>query len=460
MASNFKKKMKKKNIIVVGGGLIGMIAALLIKTKKNSVFLIEQNKELGGLFRSRKLYKNLFFDYGSHFIKQTGIEKLDKLIFGNLDKKKWHILGNLRGANFFKNKLNDNSPFIDTSLLPKKLYESGINQIFRNKKKKIINLENQIESNFGKIFLKKIFEPIINKKSFNVKLKYLNLNVHNFFGLGKIKAFNSELSIKIKKNKFYNKIFSFHTSDEGQSTNKSLYAKKGGSGYLVNSLIKKLKSKKVEILTNCRISKITYFKKRINSIQLTNNKIINCDKLIWTLNHNILFNFLKFRTKKNLNKIFFVSLHHFVFNKEFLINSEYLQCYDPKMKTYRVTLYPNISREKSFKKKWLKRNKFFHLTVEVVSPYDENLEKLQKKILKEILIMKLITKNTNILFKKSEILGKGIPVPTIKNFIDNKSSIQKIKKKINNIIFSYDYKTSNSTGQLLHNIYTNLKNEK
>ncbi len=292
--------MKKNKIVVVGGGVIGMIAALLIKTKKNSVFLIEQNKELGGLFRSRKLYKNLFFDYGSHFIKQTGIKKLDKLLFGNLDKKKWHILGNLRGASFFKNKLDDKSPFVDTNLLPTKTYESGINQILRNKKKKINNLENQIEFNFGKIFLKKIFEPIIKKKSFNVELKDLNLNVHNFFGLGKIKAFNSEFSIKIKKNKFYNKIFSFHTSDEGQSVNKSIYAKKGGSGYLVNSLIKKLNSKKVEILNDCRISKIHYFKKKINTIQLSNNKIINCDKLIWTLNHNILLNFFKIKKKKKI----------------------------------------------------------------------------------------------------------------------------------------------------------------
>ena len=37
-----------------------MIAALLIKTKKNSVFLIEQNKELGGLFRSANYIKICF----------------------------------------------------------------------------------------------------------------------------------------------------------------------------------------------------------------------------------------------------------------------------------------------------------------------------------------------------------------------------------------------------------------
>ena len=103
--------MKKKIFVIVGGGIIGMIASLLVKTKKNKVYLIEQNRELGGLFRSRKLYKNLFFDYGSHFLKQTGITKLDKLIFGNINSGKWNILGNLKGASFFRGELNDNPPF-------------------------------------------------------------------------------------------------------------------------------------------------------------------------------------------------------------------------------------------------------------------------------------------------------------------------------------------------------------
>lgn len=451
--------MKKKIFVIVGGGIIGMIASLLVKTKKNKVYLIEQNRELGGLFRSRKLYKNLFFDYGSHFLKQTGITKLDKLIFGNINSGKWNILGNLKGASFFRGELNDNSPFLNTNLLPKKIYNSGISQIFKKKRKKILNLEDQIKFNFGNIFLEKIFKPII-QKSFNSKLKFLNIDVHNFFGLGKIMAFDPEKSRQLKKNNKYDKIFSFHNSNEGQSKNKSLYAKKGGSGYLVDTLLKKVKFNKIVILNNKKISRISCEKKKINFILLNDKKKIYTDRVIWTLNHNILFKHLGYNIKKIKNNYFFVTLHHFVFNKKFLINSEYLQCYDNKLKTYRITLYPNINRNGKLHLNRVKKNNFFHLTAEVVSRKKENIDILQKIALKEIFKMKIISNKTNAIYKKSELLGNGIPEPTVQNFKFNKKGISSIKKKIKNITFSNEYKTGNSTGQLLSNIYANLKNEK
>lgn len=458
MLNNFK--VKNNNVVVVGGGLIGIIGALLVKKNNNNVYLIEQGKTLGGLFISRNLYKDLYFDYGSHFIRETGINPLDKLIFGDdLNFKKWHVLGNLRGASYFQNKLNDFSPFIDTRLLPNQIYKKGIKEILNLnfKKKRLRNLEDQIKSKFGKTFLKKIFEPIVSHKSFGSSLKKLAIDAHNYFGLIRIKAFDSEKSREIKKNKFFDQIFSFHDYSEGKSKIKSLYPIKGGSGFLINILKKKLIKNNIKIFTNSKISKINIISKNIQSVILNDRIVLNCKKIIWTASPNILLNYLPIISKKIKPEKFYISLHHFAFNKNFLIKSDYLQCYDPKMKTYRITFYSNIYRKKKFNINVLKKNNLYHLTLEVVSPMKEDIYKIQKIVIKEIFKMGIVSKNTKIKFKFSENLGNGVPVPNLKNLIFNIKTLASIKKRIKNIIFSTGFK-GNTTGQLLNNIYNDTKN--
>ena len=452
--------MKNKNIIVVGGGLVGMISALLIKKKFKNVCLIEQSKNLGGLFISRKLYKDLYFDYGSHFIRETGIKPLDKLIFGEeLNFKKWHLLGNLRGASYFQNRLNDFTPHVDSRLLPNQIYQKGIKEILnlKFKKKSLHNLEDQIKSKFGKIFLKKIFEPIISRKSFGTSLKKLSINAHNYFGLGRILAFDPEKTRQIKKSNFFDQIFSFHNYSEGQSKIRSLYPLKGGSGFLINTLKKKLIKNKIKIFTNSKISKINIRSGKVQSVILDNKKLLNCEKVIWTASPNILLNYLSIKKKKFIPEKFYVSLHHFAFNKNFLIKSEYLQCYDAKMKTYRITFYSNIYRKKKININFSKSNNLYHLTLEVVSPKKEDIYKIQKIAIKEMFKMGIVSKNTKIKFKFSENLGNGVPVPNLKNLQFNIKTLCLIKKRIKNIIFSTTFK-SDTTGQLLNNIYKNTKN--
>ena len=93
-----------------------------------------------------------------------------------------------------------------------------------------------------------------------------------------------------------------------------------------------------------------------------------------------------------------------------------------------------------------------------MSPFNENLKNFSKKYWRNF-DYAFDTKKNKGVFKKSEVLGNGIPIPTIKILLKIKQH-SKIKKRVKNIIFNYDYKTGNGTGQLLQNIYTNLKNEK
>ena len=376
----------RKKIIIIGGGVAGIIASILLQKKFGNVYLIEQGKKIGGLFCSRTFKNGLTFDHGSHFFKATGISEIDKIITKGIDKKKWNILGNLKAGSFFKSKLNSNSPFIDTRLLNKKIYKKGINEILKIKKnkKKTKNLQEQILTSFGKTFTKHIFEPVIKKKSFKCNLRDLDINTHYHFGLGKILAFNSNESKKIKKNKIYDSKFSFHSYKEGQSKLSSYYPKKGGSEEWIKLLRKQLVRLGVKIITNTKVNIISHKNKKFNSIILNNGKKISCSKIFWTIHPGMFLKLSNISLKKNFQKKIkkvYTTLHHIAFDRNFLTDVYYIQCYDPKLSTYRVTLYPNannpnvnILKPLNFKKK-----KLFHLTVEVISSEVPQIKLLEKK---------------------------------------------------------------------------------
>ena len=103
---------------------------------------------------------------------------------------------------------------------------------------------------------------------------------------------------------------------------------------------------------------------------------------------------LKKNFQKKIKKVY-TTLHHIAFDRNFLTDVYYIQCYDPKLSTYRVTLYPNannpnvnILKPLNFKKK-----KLFHLTVEVISSEVPQI-KLLEKIISELYLMKIISKKS------------------------------------------------------------------
>ena len=92
-----------KNIVIVGAGLTGLSIAKILRKKKN-VYIIEASSNLGGILSSVKIDKD-YFDFGTHFLRETGIKKLFKILFKEL-RKKWKNYLILKSGSIFKKKHN------------------------------------------------------------------------------------------------------------------------------------------------------------------------------------------------------------------------------------------------------------------------------------------------------------------------------------------------------------------
>ena len=151
-------------------------------------------------------------------------------------------------------------------------------------------------------------------------MRDLDINTHYHFGLGKILAFNSNESKKIKKNKIYDSKFSFHSYKEGQSKLSSYYPKKGGSEEWIKLLRKQLVRLGVKIITNTKVNIISHKNKKVNSIILNNGKKISCSKIFWTIHPGMFLKLSNISLKKNFQKKIkkvYTTLHHIAFDRNF-----------------------------------------------------------------------------------------------------------------------------------------------
>ena len=414
---------------MVGGGVAGMISAILLQKKFGSVCLIERENKLGGLYQSSEFNEDIYFDQGSHFLRETGIKQLDKIILKGVTKKQWRILGNLKGGAFYGSKLNSQTPFLDTRELPQKVYEKGIIELLNITKteNEPRNLKEQLYATFGETFTDKIFFPILYKKYFRYDLDKLSVDAHGLLGLNRILGFNPEATREIKSSEIYNTKFAFHSSKEGQSNLKNYYPINEGISLWITLLHKQLNDLGVKIITNREIKKLSQKQKRVNSVILNDGTQINCTSIVWTAPPSLFLKLssIPIKIPKRSDTQLHTSLHNFVFDKPFLTDVHYIQCHDPKLKTFRITLYPNIQRN---------QNNIFHLTSEVISPEKADLIKLENQVLRELSAIGVIKKLTKPVFAQSNTLSQGFILPTLQIKKNTEHQINIISNHIDNIV--------------------------
>ena len=396
---------KNKTAIVVGGGLTGIIGAILLADKFESVYIIEKDSFCGGLLKSTEDNLGISYDLGTHIPNETLIPEIDQILFGSSKNfiKEWTCFEEMRQGNFFAGKWNLETSSVDSRNLKKNIYKKGIKELLlRTKKSNKKDIKSFLYETIGPTFSNNIALPII-KKLYDADPKTLTSSSSvNYFGLGRIIALTPEITNKLKELEVFDNKLSYHTRHQRQKSSDKhfncFYPKKSvGIQSWINYLLKKAIKKDVKVINKEFVEKIFHNSKQIKSIKLGNcQKEINCDFLLWTAPISLIFKAANLPLNKNNTNIKFrtSNIFHFSYDLPLLNrNSFFLWNWDVNYKGFRITLYPNMQRKI--------QPSLNNVTVEVLSNKEDSIYLSSDEIDEELKKINLISKKSKN-FKQNE----------------------------------------------------------
>ena len=390
--------------VVVGGGVAGITAALLLRQQGYQVTLIERAHELGGLLRSVYPFGAEYpFDFGTHLGRETGISELDALLYDGLDAPR--LPSTLAGS--FHGKLFEGNAFLSDEGLSEKLRFSGLDALVKRQPSEgYDNLHSQLVGQFGSVYADQLFVPII-RKHFGCEASDLAPDAHRLFGLARLIAGTPEQTLELKKTAQHDEVLAYHSHLDLISPQRSLYPNQGGMGTWVKHLHDKLTSQGVEVLTECSIIGIECQHRSITTIQTDQGDRI-VDRLVWCAP---LFALVKAMNlplpQTGPPQRLTTTLQHLLVDADYGTELYYLHCYEPTMKTFRVTLYDNFSPSTQSKKRLTVEHL---LTAQQFAELDEN--ELAQETDNELVRMGIIAHTDAVTDRHLAVYPNGFPIPT------------------------------------------------
>jgi protoporphyrinogen oxidase len=420
----------KKEIVIVGGGIAGLLSALLFSKNTNyKIYLIEKDKELGGLLKAFDYGEFGKFDYGAHNILETGINELDEILIGLLDE--WDISTAINGQKrtltglFYNGKLQHGSPYIDLRDKVQKFKNSFF------EKRETLPYRNAYEFSkqlFGSKITDHEIVPIF-LKLYGVHPEKMSDMTMYLTPLTRVVLFNNEELDKYSEE--YEDVLAYSNQEkmpkEKLSPLKAYYPKKYGIYRVIEALKNKVIENGVDIHLETELKNIEYKNGKVEKISFKNIEVKNLEYLVWSVGLNSLASSLNLDLKFEWDQAPKTVITNILIDKP--LNAKklsYFYNYDPKFKTFRVDNYSNYSSGAV-------RNDLYPISVEMLLyEVEENIDEVAIRELKKSGVLQ---ENTKIVFKKSEVLKYGFPLLTEKNISNTNILREKIKNlKLDNLV--------------------------
>lgn len=395
--------MKRGAALIVGGGVAGLTAAALLKGRYARVVLVEREPSCGGLLRSFVDSNGVSFDYGTHYISETGVPELDAVILSGVDER-WNLFPSNNAGSYHGGRLNAGSPFIDARTLPPEIYRRGLEELLSaSPAKGPATLEAELHGHFGRSFTDAIMAPVL-RKLLGAGPAELAPGAHKLFALGRLIVETPEKARELKRSPLLDERVAFHSSAEAPSAIRSWYPKEGGVGLWAEAMTRRLREDGVEVLTGESVETLRLEGGAVRGAKLGRTGELEVDRLVWTAP---LFQFFKaadLSCPGKPPKLRTSVLHHLVFDRPFSTGLNYVTCYDPSMKAFRVTLYPSVLSRPG--------RAPFNCTVESFAGSPEEAEALRVTVPAELYRMGLVPEGASVLSSRMDVVREGFPVRT------------------------------------------------
>ncbi|MGE7022752.1 FAD-dependent oxidoreductase [Solibacillus cecembensis] len=422
--------MGKESIVIVGGGIVGIFSALYLKKKYSKVVLVDKGI-LGGLLNSYN-ENGTMFDFGTHIPMDVMNLEIDKILFDSISEENWEIFNDLKVANYFLGKLDTNTVYPDLRKFDEQVFYNSFHQLLVANgfdMNNDVNLKDYYSSKFGELISENVYRKIIYKFT-GKNLEELHYKNSRLFDINRIVVGENTLTKKLKQIPEYDDVIAEVKYDTTNSIRKMYYPKNNkGIGLWIDNLRNKLLQSEVIIKEYNSLAAIENIDSQVKKIVLEDGEVIHTNHLVWSLPTSLLMKALRVNNNKEKRIEFRKTLLiNYQFDRDFLVESHYINCLDNKFKSFRITLYPNLTQT-------LKEKEIFNCTIELFLDNSEEMSDIYYEVVaEELLKMGVISVNHRVINRSFSVIGNGFPILNRK-FMDEETERREfIENNYKNIV--------------------------
>ena len=353
-------------IVIVGASLAGFVSGLVLSARGHQVTFVDTAERPGGLLGSIANETGESFDFGAHFLRETGDAELDAEVFPSEIRDRLFAFDYLHAGCHFRGQLRAESAFVDARVLPITEYQRGMLELLEcwpAADARYAHLDAQLQSTFGSGFTESIFRPAL-QKLFGCDLRQLAPGAHELFGLSRLVALSPEATRGLKAIPSLDNRLAFHSNKEGISSRKSLYPRRGGVGQWIEFLQRRLQERGARFALGQPIDRIEIEDRRATALLLRSGQRIATTHVLWAL-PPALYLRAAIAEPGSPPKMRKVTLVHLSYAQAFATDLFYFTSYDDQSPLFRCTLYANVQRPASAER--------HRATVELLSDAGETL---------------------------------------------------------------------------------------